>query len=66
MEGAARSKEVRPLRHSWDERGSEVRRTRMGVEQVTGPEVYHGEGPVWYSGWGGLRFVDMLAVDCGS
>ncbi|GIF00899.1 gluconolactonase [Paractinoplanes rishiriensis] len=25
--------------------------------------VYHGEGPVWYSGWGGLRFVDMLAGD---
>jgi sugar lactone lactonase YvrE len=35
----------------------------MGVEQVTGPEVYHGEGPVWYPGWGGLRFVDMLAGD---
>jgi sugar lactone lactonase YvrE len=35
----------------------------MGVEQVTGPVVYHGEGPVWYSGWGGLRFVDMLAGD---
>ena len=33
------------------------------VEQVTGPEVYHGEGPVWYPGWGGLRFVDMLAGD---
>jgi sugar lactone lactonase YvrE len=35
----------------------------MRVEQVTGPEVYHGEGPVWYDGWGGLRFVDMLAGD---
>src|SRR5215207_11616336 len=35
----------------------------MGVQQVTGPEVYHGEGPVWYPGWGGLRFVDMLAGD---
>ena len=35
----------------------------MSVEQVTGPEVYHGEGPVWYPGWGGLRFVDMLAGD---
>jgi sugar lactone lactonase YvrE len=35
----------------------------MRVEQVTGPEVYHGEGPVWYPGWGGLRFVDMLAGD---
>ena len=35
----------------------------MRVEQVTGPEVYHGEGPVWFPGWGGLRFVDMLAGD---
>jgi len=36
----------------------------MGLEQVTGPEVYHGEGPAWYPGWGGLRFVDsMLAGD---
>ncbi|MCA2218888.1 SMP-30/gluconolactonase/LRE family protein [Wangella sp. NEAU-J3] len=35
----------------------------MDVEQVTGPVVYHGEGPVWYPGWGGLRFVDMLAGD---
>jgi sugar lactone lactonase YvrE len=35
----------------------------MAVEQVTGPVVYHGEGPVWYPGWGGLRFVDMLAGD---
>ena len=35
----------------------------MVVEQVTGPVVYHGEGPVWYPGWGGLRFVDMLAGD---
>ena len=35
----------------------------MGVEQVTGPLVYHGEGPVWYPGWGGLKFVDMLAGD---
>jgi sugar lactone lactonase YvrE len=35
----------------------------MRVEQVTGPVVYHGEGPVWYPGWGGLRFVDMLAGD---
>ncbi|MFC7530022.1 SMP-30/gluconolactonase/LRE family protein [Actinoplanes sp. GCM10030250] len=30
---------------------------------MTGPVVYHGEGPVWYPGWGGLRFVDMLAGD---
>jgi sugar lactone lactonase YvrE len=35
----------------------------MRVEQVTGPVVYHGEGPVWHPGWGGLRFVDMLAGD---
>jgi sugar lactone lactonase YvrE len=35
----------------------------MGVEQVTDPVVHHGEGPVWYPGWGGLRFVDMLAGD---
>jgi sugar lactone lactonase YvrE len=33
------------------------------AEQVTGPEVFHGEGPVWHPGWGGLRFVDMLAGD---
>jgi sugar lactone lactonase YvrE len=35
----------------------------MRVEQVTDPIVYHGEGPVWHPGWGGLRFVDMLAGD---
>ena len=35
----------------------------MRAEQVTGPLVYHGEGPVWFPGWGGLRFVDMLAGD---
>jgi sugar lactone lactonase YvrE len=35
----------------------------MDVEQVTGPVVHHGEGPVWYAGWGGLRYVDMLAGD---
>jgi sugar lactone lactonase YvrE len=35
----------------------------MRVEQVTDPVAYHGEGPVWHPGWGGLRFVDMLAGD---
>ncbi len=35
----------------------------MDVEQVTDPHAHHGEGPVWYDGWGGLRFVDMLAGD---
>ena len=35
----------------------------MNVEQVTGPVVFHGEGPVWSTRWGGLRWVDMLAGD---
>lgn len=34
-----------------------------GVEQVTGPVAYHGEGPVWSEAWGGLRWLDMLAGD---
>jgi sugar lactone lactonase YvrE len=35
----------------------------MRVEQLTDPVAYHGEGPVWSSRWGGLRWVDMLAGD---
>ena len=35
----------------------------MRAQQVTEPLVFHGEGPVWFPGWGGLRFVDMLAGD---
>jgi sugar lactone lactonase YvrE len=35
----------------------------MRAEQVTGPDTYHGEGPVWSASWGGLRLVDMLAGD---
>jgi sugar lactone lactonase YvrE len=35
----------------------------MRVDRLTGPDVYHGEGPVWFPGWGGLRFLDMLAGD---
>ncbi len=35
----------------------------MQAQQVTDPVVFHGEGPVWFPGWGGLRFVDMLAGD---
>jgi sugar lactone lactonase YvrE len=35
----------------------------IDVEQVTAPLAHHGEGPVWHDGWGGLRFVDMLAGD---
>ena len=33
------------------------------AEQITEPVAYHGEGPVWSEGWGGLRWVDMLAGD---
>ena len=33
------------------------------VDQVTEPLAAHGEGPVWYAGWPGLRWVDMLAGD---
>jgi len=33
------------------------------VEQVTGPATYHGEGPVWWESWGGLRWVDTYAGD---
>src|ERR1035437_826284 len=33
------------------------------AEQVTPRVAYHGEGAVWYEGWGGLKWVDMLAGD---
>jgi len=33
------------------------------VDQVTDPLAQHGEGPVWFAGWPGLRWVDMLAGD---
>jgi sugar lactone lactonase YvrE len=33
----------------------------MRAEQITGPVAHHAEGPVWWPGWGGLRWVDMLA-----
>ncbi|OEV04131.1 SMP-30/gluconolactonase/LRE family protein [Streptomyces oceani] len=35
----------------------------MRAEQVTAVEAEHGEGPVWWPAWGGLRYVDMLAGD---
>jgi sugar lactone lactonase YvrE len=35
----------------------------LRAEPVTGPVAFHGEGPVWWPGWGGLRWVDMLAGD---
>jgi sugar lactone lactonase YvrE len=33
------------------------------ADQRTDPVAHHGEGPVWWEPWGGLRFVDMLAGD---
>ena len=33
------------------------------AEQLTAPDAEHGEGPVWSPGWGGLRWVDMMAGD---
>ncbi|MEB3372199.1 SMP-30/gluconolactonase/LRE family protein [Saccharopolyspora mangrovi] len=33
------------------------------LEQVTGPLAAHGEGPVWFPRWPGLRWVDMLVGD---
>nr|WP_297427614.1 SMP-30/gluconolactonase/LRE family protein [uncultured Actinotalea sp.] len=33
------------------------------AEQVTDAITYHGEGPCWWPGWGGLRWVDLLAGD---
>ncbi len=35
----------------------------MRAEQLTDSVTYHGEGAVWHEGWGGLKFVDMLAGD---
>jgi len=35
----------------------------MRAEQLTDPVAHHAEGPVWSPGWGGLRWVDMLAGD---
>lgn len=39
------------------------RSTGMHVENVTGPVAHHAEGPVWWPGWGGLRWVDGEAGD---
>ncbi|WP_343231355.1 SMP-30/gluconolactonase/LRE family protein [Saccharopolyspora ipomoeae] len=33
------------------------------LDQVTGPVAAHGEGPVWFPRWPGLRWVDMLVGD---
>ncbi|MCK8467525.1 SMP-30/gluconolactonase/LRE family protein [Microbacterium sp. KSW4-16] len=35
----------------------------MTPDNVTGPVAHHAEGPVWWSGWGGLRWVDGTAGD---
>ena len=33
------------------------------AEQLTEPDAVHGEGPVWWPDWGGLRWVDLMAGD---
>jgi sugar lactone lactonase YvrE len=33
------------------------------AEQITEPDAEHGEGPVWSSSWGGLRWVDTFDGD---
>lgn len=35
----------------------------MRAEQITSAVTYHGEGPVWWPDWGGLRFVDTYVGD---
>jgi sugar lactone lactonase YvrE len=35
----------------------------MRAEQLTDPITFHGEGPVYSTGWGGLRLVDLFAGD---
>ena len=35
----------------------------MKAEQLTAPCTYHGEGPIWDTAAGVLRFVDMLQGD---
>ncbi len=35
----------------------------MTPENVTGPVAVHAEAPVWWPGWGGLRWVDGDAGD---
>lgn len=35
----------------------------MRADQLTDPITFHGEGPVYSPGWGGLRLVDLFAGD---
>ncbi len=35
----------------------------MRAERITDAVAYHGEGPVWWPEWGGLKWLDMLAGD---
>ena len=35
----------------------------MTPENITGPVAHHAEAPVWWPGWGGLRWVDGTAGD---
>ena len=37
--------------------------SQIAAEPITEPHAEHGEGPVWWPGWGGLRWVDMLKGD---
>ena len=37
--------------------------TTTAAQQLTATLAEHGEGPVWFSDTGQLRFVDMLAGD---
>lgn len=34
---------------------------RLVADNLTGPLAHHAEGPVWWPGWGGLRYVDLAA-----
>lgn len=35
----------------------------MRAERLTDAVAHHAEGPCWWLGWGGLRWVDMMAGD---
>lgn len=35
----------------------------MRAERLTDAVAHHAEGPCWWPGWGGLRWVDMMAGD---
>ncbi|NHN56765.1 SMP-30/gluconolactonase/LRE family protein [Calidifontibacter sp. DB0510] len=35
----------------------------MRAEPIAAPHAFHAEGPVWFTEWGGLKYVDLLAGD---